>query len=1555
MDIIVTLQFTYEGVFLSDPDLRYANRVCIPDKIRIDVDELHVMLFHNLAADFDVEKIETFRCRVNKKGYYYKLENDVDVLRLIISLKHGDLVDVCVVLQISEPIVVNDDVAATPPLLLVSHGDMTTPFEIDRVDVSSSHPLDINEDEYINENQPPRADKEKTKVSCEDLGEGQVNDFSTYYLQTSDSELDFDITDSDGDSLYDVDENIEELSDFDEELLQARKSNIEKQAKEKVDRVNLDEIPYGPIEFARLYDYAEKLRATNPGTTVSIRTSKNAIPRKEGVCKGISLSCISKDENNQMYPVAWAVVDKEIKDIWSWFLRCIRHDLKLEENRVEGLIVMFDMQKKKDFSSSCGSQLSVQASTSTVAVAAAERDTNASIAKEMGANAKSSNRRPANSHSAPRGAGKPANAHSAPRAAGRPTNVASVGGVRPASTSIADIRPVATVMPTTTSAVGDNATQSIIQQSTSGVGAQKRKTSITLRGGANLAYKRPRQKKEKNSWFRYDGKKEVFYGILMYLDGTNLWLLRWSSGDVEGGGQQGAGRVLERRKNDIGSVDRGIKNSEDAPSFVQPNAHSSPPPLVPSLDFHIPFPTAHASSPFVAATSPHVTHVFSLTIHYSAPTTPFTAISTNSTATPTAHVPSITMNFHMLREPGGAESIIDSDIESIDEDEAVSFEIDSEDVSDKEDEVEQLLVAVYKDGNNQILPLSWAMIEIENKSTWSWFFRIVKEDIQLGDETDLIVIIENAKVQMDSFPLAFRNAPMRPTCSSQVRSLNSKSIIWRAGWKKMEGEGKRVKTIDEVAKRLEKLVCPFVTVVAGGFEASSVLTPTTVVEGRTGSCLRGLGGLGVGSGAGVGLGSRCRVRGIKGGDKRVDILRVGSWNIGTLQGKSIELVKILRKRKINIACVQETKWVGSKARDVDRYKLWYSGSDRHRNGVGILVDGELRGQVGLDEEVKKSFWEVLDEVIRGVPSSKKTFIGRDFNGHIRSLQLGYDDVHGGFGFRVRNDEGAALLEFARAFRLVVVNSSLPKKEEHLVTFRSRVAKTQIDFLLLRKKYRASCKDCKGGKGRPRFRWGSLTLNSALKIGAKLEVNGVWEYMGDVDSMWDRAASCIRESAREVAYGKLVESKDEEEKRVSKEVYKLAKKEAKLAVTAAKTITFESLYKGLEEKDGEKKLFRLAKVRERKGHDLDQVKCIDGEDGRVLVEDAFINKKWQSYFHRLLNDEGDRCVVLGELEFFRECCNFGFYRRFKVEEVSQAIRKMRRGRATRSNEISVDFWKFSGGAGLSCNNYRGIKLLSHTIKIWEKVVERRLRKIVPISENQFGFMPGRSMTKAIHLVRILVEQYRERKKDLHMMFIDLEKVYDKVTREVLWSCLEVRRVPVAYIRAIKDMYEGAKTQVRTVGGDSEHFPVLTGLNQGSTLSPFLFALVIDVLTQNIQGELSKSKTEYLECKFSDSRHKEEVVVKLDSQAVRKRDSFKYLKSMIQGNREIDEDVSHHIGVGWMKWRLASGILCDKKVPHKLKGKFYRIAIRPSILYEAECWPIKNFHIQKLKVAEIRMLR
>ncbi|XP_070013650.1 uncharacterized protein [Nicotiana sylvestris] len=160
---------------------------------------------------------------------------------------------------------------------------------------------------------------------------------------------------------------------------------------------------------------------------------------------------------------------------------------------------------------------------------------------------------------------------------------------------------------------------------------------------------------------------------------------------------------------------------------------------------------------------------------------------------------------------------------------------------------------------------------------------------------------------------------------------------------------------------------------------------------------------------------------------------------------------------------------------------------------------------GLDEEVKRCFWEGLDEIIHQVPPTEKLFIGGDFNGHIGLTASVYDKVHGGFDFGERNRGGTSLLDFAKAFRLVVSNSCFPKREEHLVTFQNAVAKTQIDYLLLRRRDRGLCKDCKAiqgeilvtrhrllvmdvgimvkrrkmsSRGRPKIRWGALTKDKA---------------------------------------------------------------------------------------------------------------------------------------------------------------------------------------------------------------------------------------------------------------------------------------------------------------------------------------------------------------------------------------------------------------------------------------------------------------------------------------------
>jgi len=73
----------------------------------------------------------------------------------------------------------------------------------------------------------------------------------------------------------------------------------------------------------------------------------------------------------------------------------------------------------------------------------------------------------------------------------------------------------------------------------------------------------------------------------------------------------------------------------------------------------------------------------------------------------------------------------------------------------------------------------------------------------------------------------------------------------------------------------------------------------------------------------------------------------------------------------------------------------------------------------------------------------------------------------------------------------------------------------------------------------------------------------------------------------------------------------------------------------------------------------------------------------------------------------------------------------------------------------CNNYRGIKLMSYSMKIWEKIIDKRIRGETAVTKDQFGFIPGMSTMEPLFNVRQLVEKYRE-KKNLSMVLIDLKK-------------------------------------------------------------------------------------------------------------------------------------------------------------------------------------------------------
>jgi hypothetical protein len=371
-----------------------------------------------------------------------------------------------------------------------------------------------------------------------------------------------------------------------------------------------------------------------------------------------------------------------------------------------------------------------------------------------------------------------------------------------------------------------------------------------------------------------------------------------------------------------------------------------------------------------------------------------------------------------------------------------------------------------------------------------------------------------------------------------------------------------------------------------------------------------------------------------------------------------------------------------------------------------------------------------------------------------------------------------------------------------------------------------------------------------------------------------------------------------------------------------------------------------------------------------VKEDEIRHRWQEYFDKLFNGENENSTVRLDDSF--EDTNRRFMRRIQVQEVREALKRMKVSKAMGPDGIPIKVWRClrdlaivwltklfnniyrsnkmheewrrnilvpiykNKGDIQSCTSYRGIKLMSHTMKLWERVIEHRLRGTTRVSTNQFGFMPGRSTIEAIFSIRQVMERFREQKKDLHMVFIDLEKAYDRIPRNVMWWALDKHKVPTKYVTLIKDMYNNAVTSVRTNDGNTDYFPIKIGLHQGLALSPYLFALVMDEVTRDIQGNIpwcmlfaddvvlvdesqtevnrklelwrqtleskgfkvSRTKTEYMRCNFGNATH-EEGEMSLEGQVVPKKDTFRYLGSMLWKDENIDADICHRINAGWMK--------------------------------------------------------
>ena len=177
---------------------------------------------------------------------------------------------------------------------------------------------------------------------------------------------------------------------------------------------------------------------------------------------------------------------------------------------------------------------------------------------------------------------------------------------------------------------------------------------------------------------------------------------------------------------------------------------------------------------------------------------------------------------------------------------------------------------------------------------------------------------------------------------------------------------------------------------------------------------------------------------------------------------------------------------------------------------------------------------------------------------------------------------------------------------------------------------------------------------------------------------------------------------------TKKVYKEKKNKAKKALVMAKGRVYDDLYARLETKEGEKELYRLARQRSRAGKDVQHVRVIKDENSNVMVNLEAVLKRWKEYFEKLMNEENNRDPRTEEAEVINEEVNC-----VSREEVKNAVRRMKKGKAVGPDELPVEVWKCMGEMGI-----KFLTRLFNRLLMGERMPEEWRRSVlIPIYKNK----------------------------------------------------------------------------------------------------------------------------------------------------------------------------------------------------------------------------------------------
>jgi len=320
---------------------------------------------------------------------------------------------------------------------------------------------------------------------------------------------------------------------------------------------------------------------------------------------------------------------------------------------------------------------------------------------------------------------------------------------------------------------------------------------------------------------------------------------------------------------------------------------------------------------------------------------------------------------------------------------------------------------------------------------------------------------------------------------------------------------------------------------------------------------------------------------------------------------------------------------------------------------------------------------------------------------------------------------------------------------------------------------------------------------------------------------------------------------------------------------------------------------------------------------------------------------------------------------------------------------------------SCNNWRGIMLLSIPGKILTRIMLDRLKTALDktLRDEQAGFRQDRSCTDQIATMRIIIEQSLEWQTPLYSVFVDFQKAFDSVDRDVIWKLMHHYGFPPKFITIIQQLYEDATCQVIHEGKLTEAFSVQTGVRQGCLLSPTIFLLVVDwIMRQATAGRrtgiqwtlmkqledldfaddislLSHRQQDAQEklCRVADEAEKTglqinigktEIMrvnnkthdpVRLQQETIKEVSKFIYLGSVVSKDGGTDEDIKCRINKARHAFNTLRPIWRSTALSFQNKLRIYNTNVKSVLLYGSETWRVTKTNTHKLQSFTNKCLR